>query len=117
MPRWIDADALPVRDLWVHDDDCAGRPVRAVLIEDIDAAEKAAPAGWIRVTPETMPREGEYVLVICSGAYNGLVFDDAVEQAEWYSDEGWIVMNHPDLRATISYWAPIPELPVPEERR
>ena len=32
MPRWIDADALPVRDLWSHDDDCAGRPVQAVLL-------------------------------------------------------------------------------------
>lgn len=40
MPRkLIDAASLPVRDLWLHDDTCAGRPVRAVLVEDIEKAE------------------------------------------------------------------------------
>lgn len=39
MPRkLIDATSLPVRDLWLHDDTCAGRPVRAVLVEDIEKA-------------------------------------------------------------------------------
>ena len=116
MPRWIDADAMPVRDLWSHDDKYIWHPVQAVLLEDINAAETAVLTGWIRVTPETMPQEDELVLVICSGAYNKLVFDDAVEQARWYSDEGWIIENHPDLRAVVTYWMPIPELPVTEER-
>lgn len=116
MPRWIDTDALPVRNLWSHYDKYTGHPVQAVLLEDINAAETALPAGWIRVTPETMPREGDLVSVICSGGYNNLVFEDAVEQAEWYCGEGWIIVNHPELRATVSYWAPIPELPVTEER-
>ena len=40
MPRkLIDAASLSVRDLWLHDDTCAGRPVRAVLVEDIEKAE------------------------------------------------------------------------------
>lgn len=47
MPRWIDADRLPVRDVWIHDDSCAGRPERAVLIEDIEAAvQPSGSTGW-----------------------------------------------------------------------
>lgn len=67
MPRWIDAEALPVRDLWVHDDDCAGRPVRAVLLEDLRKAEPVQIPKWNPVTPETLPPVCWVVLAIVSG--------------------------------------------------
>ena len=115
MPRWIDADRLPVRDVWIHDDSCDGRPERAVLIEDIEAAVQ--PSGWIRVTPETMPTEDEIVLTVCRGQTGNVVLDDAVELAQWYCDEGWILLSYPELRAAVLYWMPIPEPPMPEVPR
>lgn len=57
MPRkLIDAASLPVRDLWLHDDTCAGRPVRAVLVGDIEKAEAVEVPRWISVT-ESLPLE------------------------------------------------------------
>lgn len=115
MPRWIDAEALPVRDLWVHDDSFAGRPVCGVLLEDLQKAEGVTPPQWIPVTPETLPPEDEMVLAIVNGKSGAAEYVDALELAEWNSEEGWLVWSCHDLRARVSYWLPIPKTPMEEE--
>lgn len=67
MPRWIDADALPVYDLWKHEEGGGSWPVRAVLIEDVRKAEPVQIPKWNPVTPETLPPVRWVVLVIVSG--------------------------------------------------
>lgn len=111
MPRWIDAEALPVRDLWVHDEKVGSWPVRAVMMSDIEKAEELQGAGWIPVTPKTLPPEGDGVFAVVTGSSGNLQFDDAVELAEWYSDDGWTLVNYPEWRGTVSYWMPVPQLP------
>ncbi len=60
--KLIDPTSLPVQDLWLHDDNCAGRPVRAVLVEDIKKAEAVEVPRWIPVTerlPDIAEKNGE----------------------------------------------------------
>ncbi len=121
MPKkLIDPTSLPVRDLWLHDDNCAGRPVRAVLVEDIDKAEDAEAPRWIPVSDP--PKETGHYLVSLhrenpEGDLNDIVLDAWFQKEVFLftsSEAGWHLLNEfydltPQLREYITHWMPMPE--------
>lgn len=95
MPRkLIDAASLPVRDLWLHDDTCAGRPVRAVLVEDIEKAEAVEVPRWIPVT-ERLPKAEQPVLVVYMFGNKPMVTKAIYEDGTILSDDSFL--NWPEI--------------------
>lgn len=50
--------------------------------------------------------------VIVNGTYGNLTFQDAICQANWYEDEGWILEAFPKWEnPNVTHWLPLPEPP------
>ena len=65
--------------------------------------------GWISVT-ERLPEEGCGVLATVNGKHNNTTFIDALEIAEYDSDEGWIIEGYLDwINPDVTAWMPLPE--------
>ena len=59
-----------------------------------------------------IPAEGIVCNVIVNGVYGHLRFQDAVCQANWYRDEGWILEAFPEWKnPNVTHWLPLPEPP------
>ena len=64
---------------------------------------------WIPVS-ERLPEEGYRVLATVNGKHNNITFVDALEIAEYDSDEGWIVEGYLDwINPDVTAWQPLPE--------
>ena len=71
--------------------------------------------GWIPVS-ERLPEDEYGVLVTVNGKHNNTTFIDALEIAEYDSDEGWIIEGYLDwINPDVTAWMPLPE-PYKEER-
>ena len=65
--------------------------------------------GWIPVS-ERLPEEGYGVLATVNGKHNNTTFIDALEIAEYDSDEGWIIEGYLDwINPDVTAWQPLPE--------
>ena len=65
--------------------------------------------GWIPVS-ERLPEEGYGVLATVNGKHNNTTFIDALEIAEYDSDEGWIIEGYLDwINPDVTAWMPLPE--------
>ena len=65
--------------------------------------------GWIPVT-EKLPEEGYGVLATVNGKHNNTTFIDALEIAEYDSDEGWIIEGYLDwINPDVTACQPLPE--------
>ena len=65
--------------------------------------------GWIPVS-ERLPEEGCGVLATVNGKHNNTTFIDALETAEYDSDEGWIIEGYLDwINPDVTAWQPLPE--------
>ena len=65
--------------------------------------------GWIPVS-ERLPEEGCGVLATVNGKHNNTTFIDALEIAEYDSDEGWIIEGYLDwINPDVTAWQPLPE--------
>lgn len=68
---------------------------------------------WISAEYE-VPVDDSFVLVVVSGRYELINFEDAIELAEYDPDEGWILEAYPDARESdlkVTHWMPLPEPP------
>ena len=64
---------------------------------------------WIPVS-ERLPEEGYGVLATVNGKHNNTTFIDALEIAEYDSDEGWIMEGYLDwINPDVTAWQPLPE--------
>ena len=66
---------------------------------------------WISVK-ERLPEDDYFVPVIVSGKYRNIVFENGVEIASYVPGEGWIVEAYPNADLEVSFWMPIPDVPV-----
>ena len=65
--------------------------------------------GWIPVS-ERLPEDEYGVLVTVNGKHNNTTFIDALEIAEYDSDEGWIIEGYLDwINPDVTAWMPLPE--------
>ena len=56
--------------------------------------------------------DGTACNVIVNGSYGNVTFRDAVLQANWYEDEGWVLEAYPGFEGlNVTYWLPVPPLP------
>ena len=65
---------------------------------------------WIPVS-EDLPDPGEdgLVLVTVSGRFGQIQFEDAVELADYYGEEGWSIAGYPEWDdPEVSAWMPLP---------
>ena len=68
---------------------------------------------WVPVT-ERLPSEEGLVLVIVSGQFRNMTFDNAYELAD-YCPEGWILEAWPEWESPdVTHWMPLPALPKEE---
>ena len=67
---------------------------------------------WIPVT-ERLPDDGEQVIVVATGKpESNITLDNAIEFAEFSTDEGWILEMWPEWEdPKVTYWMPCPEPP------
>ena len=64
---------------------------------------------WIPVS-ERLPEDEYGVLVTVNGKHNNTTFIDALEIAEYDSDEGWIIEGYLDwINPDVTAWMPLPE--------
>lgn len=64
---------------------------------------------WILVT-ERLPEDGYGVLVTVNGKHNNIIFENALEIAEYDNIEGWIIDGYLDwLDPDVTAWMPLPE--------
>lgn len=71
--------------------------------------EQPQVGGWIPVS-ERLPEEGYGVLATVNGKHNNTTFIDALEIAEYDSDEGWIIEGYLDwINPDVTAWQPLPE--------
>lgn len=68
--------------------------------------------GWIKAE-EQLPDDGDYVLVLASGAAGeNITLINAYMLAEYYKDEGFILEEYPAAEDIfIEWWMPLPEPP------
>ena len=77
----------------------------SLAIEALQEQER----NWIPVT-ERLPEEGYGVLATVNGKHNNTTFIDALEIAEYDSDEGWIIEGYLDwINPDVTAWMPLPE--------
>ena len=75
----------------------------------IEALQEPQVGGWIPVS-ERLPEDGYGVLVTVNGKHNNTTFIDALEIAEYDSDEGWIIEGYLDwINPDVTAWQPLPE--------
>ena len=68
---------------------------------------------WRDVSNELPVKDETACNVIVSGTYGNIKFQDAVCQAIWYKDDGWVLEAYPDAGfggLTITHWLPLPPL-------
>ena len=67
---------------------------------------------WIPVA-ERLPDDGEQVIVVATGKpESNITLDNAIEFAEFSTDEGWILEMWPEWEdPKVTYWMPCPEPP------
>ena len=71
--------------------------------------EQPKVGGWIPVS-ERLPENGCGVLATVNGKHNNTTFIDALEIAEYDSDEGWIIEGYLDwINPDVTAWMPLPE--------
>lgn len=64
---------------------------------------------WIPVS-ERLPEDEYGVLATVNGKHNNTTFIDALEIAEYDSDEGWIIEGYLDwINPDVTAWMPLPE--------
>lgn len=66
---------------------------------------------WVKVTPETMPKDYERVLVTCvdSQGYRFVVQDAFCEDGEWRVVKDWTVfMTEKIKNGVVTHWMPYP---------
>lgn len=67
---------------------------------------------WIPVT-ERFPFAGHFVPVIVSGRYKNINWQHAIQLAEYFPEDGWILEGWPEAtEITVSHWFELPEIPV-----
>lgn len=70
--------------------------------------EQPQVGGWIPVT-ERLPENGYGVLVTVNGKHNNITFIDALEIAEYDSNDGWIIEGYLDwTNPDVTAWMPLP---------
>lgn len=90
-----------------------GKEGREAVKVAIKALETVSKYQWVSVKGR-LPEEGEPVFVIVSGRYKNIVFDNAMQLAEYYDSDGWILTDFSEwIGAHPDYWMPLP--PLPEE--
>ena len=84
----------------------------AVCRMAIDAIREQEERRWIPVT-ERLPDDGEQVIVVATGKpESNITLDNAIEFAEFSTDEGWILEMRPEWEdPKVTYWMPCPEPP------
>ena len=81
----------------------------------IEALQEPQVGGWIPVS-ERLPEDGYGVLVTVNGKHNHITFENALEIAEYDSEDGWIIEGYLDwTNPDVTAWQPLPE-PYKEER-
>ena len=80
-----------------------------MLIDYMERMEKEPERKWIPVS-ERLPEDECGVLVTVNGKHNNTTFIDALEIAEYDSDEGWIIEGYLDwINPDVTAWMPLPE--------
>ena len=80
-----------------------------MLIDYMKRMKKEPERKWIPVS-ERLPEEGYRVLATVNGKHNNTTFIDALEIAEYDSDEGWIIEGYLDwINPDVTAWMPLPE--------
>lgn len=118
--------------LWGHSPFPEGTAAEALATLDASAPSDAD-SGWIAVTPETMPKEGQNVLVCYLSRYNGKPhviramwatseMQDSWDWEDWEPDDGdrrdgWFeTADNADecwrISETVTHWCPLPSPPV-----
>lgn len=84
----------------------------AVCRMAIDAIREQEERRWIPVT-ERIADDGEQVIVVATGKpESNITLDNAIEFAEFSTDEGWILEMWPEWEdPKVTYWMPCPEPP------
>ena len=86
------------------------RSKRELLDKAADAIEDLT--DWRDASVEVPTEDGTACNVIVNGTYGNLTFQDAVCQANWYEDEGWILEAFPKWEnPNVTHWLPLPSLP------
>ena len=79
------------------------------LVAAIEALQEPQVGSWIPVS-ERLPEDEYGVLVTVNGKHNNTTFIDALEIAEYDSDEGWIIEGYLDwINPDVTAWMPLPE--------
>lgn len=77
--------------------------------------EEIVQHGWIPVS-ERLPFPGHFVPVVVSGRYKNLKWEHAIQLAEYFPEDGWILEGWPEATdITVSHWFELPEIPGEEE--
>lgn len=86
----------------------------AALQKEIEGLRRRVPQ-WISVE-DRLPEDHDDVLVLVSGVYRGITFEDAQMIGVWFgADEGWWLaeFNCWD-NPGVTHWMPLPEAPSTE---
>ena len=97
---------------------CIAPPARELLEQAAEALEqlkvesgKLKVGRWIPVRSR-LPEDDAQVLVIVSGRWKNVTFNNAYELASWSVTEGWIMEAWPEFEnPDVSHWMPLPEPP------
>ena len=77
-------------------------------VPDINVGE------WIPVS-ERLPEEDQCILVTVNGRYKNVTFDNAVQLACYYEEEGWAIEEWPEWEnPNVIAWVELPEPYKPE---
>ena len=72
---------------------------------------------WIPVT-ERLPEDDAFVLVTVKGKYRGIIFEDAIEIANYYDGDGWELEAYPELdNPNVTAWQPLPAPYISEQEQ
>lgn len=90
----------------VKNDKCHFYNDHFVPYADVAPAQK-----WISAK-ESLPRDGDCVLVIASGKCENITLENAIEIATFDMSEGWILEMWPEWEnPKVTYWMQLPEAP------
>ena len=64
---------------------------------------------WIPVS-ERLPEEDQCILVTVNGRYKNVTFDNAIQLACYYEEEGWVIEEWPEWEnPNVIAWMELPE--------
>lgn len=67
---------------------------------------------WIEAERALPSKDSGQVLVLVDGVYKNCCFLKAVQLAEYYEDEGWVIEGYEEWEnPQIDWWMPLPEPP------